>query len=57
MAISLGKSRGQVPMILRQHLLHHHLSRPASQAEAEKGRVRGKQSRRYAGTDTDELRV
>ena len=52
-----ARIREQYPTMHRQHLLHHHLCRPASQAEAEKGRVRGKQSRRYAGTDTDELRV
>jgi hypothetical protein len=34
--------------------LHHHLCRPASQAQVEERRVRREQSRHHAGTDTEQ---
>jgi len=39
----------------RQHLLHHRLCRPASQAQAKEGRVWRKQSECHPGTDTQQL--
>ena len=41
----------------RQHLLHHRLCRPASQAQAEEGRIRRDQSRHHVGADTEELNI